>query len=269
MPEAIKEPLRRLLGLSHPNGLSHSERKRIAGLPRFQDDRAVLFGKPLMICDGASFLSSHKEIFEERLYEFNTGNPCPTIVDAGANIGLASIFFASLFPRAKIFAIESDPHIFDILQANLLGFAVDVETIQGAAWDKNEPLSFHSDHADGGRIADGGTNRVQGIRLRDLICDRPIELLKMDIEGAESRVLADCADSLNLVERVFVEYHSLASAPQDLSKLLEVFQDNGFRYYIQQTGVHSRRPFLRQECEAGYDLQLNIFAVRNTLRSGS
>lgn len=263
VPETLKSPIRDILGIDHPFGLPRSELKRLRVLPRFCESTVALFRRPLRIVDSASFLASHQEIFVNQIYRFSTDCAAPTIIDAGANLGLASIYFKRLFPDAKITAIEPDSVIVDVLRSNLAAFGYgDVEVICAAAWNSNKKLQFSVNHADAGRISDDGDVEVEGIRLRDLIEGRRIDLLKLDIEGAEIEVLADCKSSLDGVQRLFVEFHSFARQQQSLSTLLTILETAGFRYYIYQTGVHSPNPLVKFEQESGFDLQLNIFAVR-------
>ena len=99
-------------------------------------------------------------------------------------------------------------------------------------------------------------------RLRDYLGE-PIDLLKLDIEGAEVDVLLDCRDRLTNVARVFVEYHSFAESEQRLDILLALLKTSGFRVYI-QTEVCPPRPFVKRTPYMGMDLQLNIFAVRDS-----
>lgn len=266
IPESVKEPFRTVLGKAHPYGLSASLKKHLKELPRYQQASVTLFEHELVIVDAASFLASHQEIFEHQIYNFSPATSAPVIIDAGANIGLASIYFHRANPASRITAIESDPAIYAVLCRNLKSFgATNVEVIHGAAWDRHEDLRFSQDHADAGRISDHGETLVRGIRLRDLIEGQHIDLLKMDIEGAETRVLMDCEGAMGGVQRMFVEYHSFAGEPQSLAKLLSVLKRSGFHYYIQHTGVHSPHPLVKLEQQAGFDLQLNIFAVRREL----
>ncbi len=54
---------------------------------------------------------------------------------------------------------------------------------------------------------------VRTVRLADYLIGDRIDLLKIDIEGAEVPVLEDCAARLDWVDRVFVEYHSFTDLP--------------------------------------------------------
>ena len=61
--------------------------------------------------------------------------PSPRILDCGANVGLASLFFKRRYPAARITAFEADPALFAILDANLrANGAADVEARHAALW---------------------------------------------------------------------------------------------------------------------------------------
>ena len=266
IPEAVKEPMRSALGIGHPNGLSASSRRWLSHLPRYSQTTIPFFGQDLAVVDAASFLASHAEIFERRSYQFAVETTEPVIIDAGANIGLACIYFRRIYPKSRITAIEADPEILRLLRANLETYgASDMNLLHGAVWDSNEDVRFAPDHADAGRVSQDGETVVPGIRLRELIDGQQIDLLKIDIEGAETRVLTDCEGALDGVQRIFVEYHSFAKQPQSLSTLLGVLERSGFHYCIQDTGVHNSHPLVKIEQEAGFDLQLNIYALRREL----
>ena len=61
-------------------------------------------------------------------------DPSPDwIIDAGANTGMASVYFAKWYPHAKIVAIEPDPHNFELLQRNTSRYGIQVACIQGSS----------------------------------------------------------------------------------------------------------------------------------------
>jgi hypothetical protein len=101
---------------------------------------------------------------------------------------------------------------------------------------------------------------IQTVRLRDYLCE-PIDLLKIDIEGAETEVIIDCTDRLTCVRRLFVEYHSFTGRPQTLNQILTVLRHAGFRVQIHEVSK-TERPFFGISEHLGMDLQLNIFAYR-------
>ena len=58
-----------------------------------------------------------------------------------------------------------------------------------------------------------------------------MHLLKLDVEGAEYDVLADCSEALRNVERMIVEVHAFDSKDH-VGKMLKLLEDVGFRYSI-------------------------------------
>jgi hypothetical protein len=101
---------------------------------------------------------------------------------------------------------------------------------------------------------------VRAIRLRDLMDER-IDFLKIDIEGAEYDVLGDCADKLENVENLFVEYHVRSSEEQHLDEILSWIRRAGFRYYINAAADNQAHPFVSKGGEV-YEMQLNISCYR-------
>ena len=217
------------------------------------------------IPDLPSFVWQFKELFVDELYKFNSNSKEPLIYDCGANIGMSCLYFKKLYPNAKIKAFEADLKIVKILKKNLSKNNVlnGVEIINSAVWINEKGLEFASEGADGGSIyGDKNKVKVSSIRLKDwLEKEEKIDMLKIDIEGAEYEVLKDCKNSLDNVDNLFVEYHSWNNSPQKLSEILEIFESNGFRYYIESL-THRKHPFINQGESENMDLQLNIFGVK-------
>lgn len=262
VPEGIKEVLRDLLALEHPYGLPRSEERRLRRSARHRESVVKLFGGRFHICDAASFLASHDEIFRRGIYRFSTSNPQPLIIDGGANVGLATLFFKRTHKNARVVAVEADPAVAELLQENIRSYGLsDIEVLTGALWDSAEELQFNPDHADGGSVATGGGTKVQGILLSDLIDGRTVDLLKLDIEGAETRVLSEASDHLGGVDRLFVEFHGRRDEPQSLDDVLRLLKNAGFRWYLEDTCVFRRQPF-EEQAQGNFDLQVNVYASR-------
>jgi FkbM family methyltransferase len=223
-------------------------------------------GFPCSVIDKSSFLSAYHEIFEREIYKFETSNPKPRIVDCGANIGLSVLYFKKLYPDATITAFEPDPRALAALRANVLAIkASDVTIVPQAVAKSDGTLQFFSEGADGGRVStEHDTKSIISIATERLSphLAHTVDFLKIDIEGAELEVLEETQGSLGNVRAIFVEYHSLASKPQELDKILSILSGAGFRYYVEHTGVKSRNAFIKRETHLNYDLQLNIFGYR-------
>lgn len=244
-----------------------AELRRIAELPRNKPDITTsLLPHPVTFPDAASFLFIYDEIFVKQIYEFRADTVNPYIIDAGANIGMSVIYFKQLYPHAEIVAFEPDKSIAKYLRQNIASFGLtNVTVIEKALWNEETTLQFCSDGSDGGRIvteADCSTIiSIPATRLRNYLT-RTVDLLKIDIEGAELTVLADCKDLLHHVKHLFVEYHSFVGKTQQLGKLITLLEESGFRLYISAPGIASEKPFTKPIVYAGMDGQLNIFAVR-------
>jgi FkbM family methyltransferase len=252
-----------------PNPISGPEDDQLISLPRYQVVEIPFRGKKLRVPDPVSCYYAYKEIFGVGIYEFPTDKEKPRIIDCGANIGLSVIFFKTLYPMANIMAIEADPSIFDYLKKNLgeLGFN-DVFLIQKAVSGTNGDGTFFAEGADAGRLGVSihgieKSIKVQCTTLDELINDREVDFLKIDIEGTETDVILGCKN-LHLVKNLFVEYHSFQSSHQSLHEILAKLAGSGFRYYI-NAPFCPKKPFNQIENNLGMDLQLNISCIRNDL----
>jgi len=221
-------------------------------------------GKDFRIVDGPTFCACYREIFIEELYRFRATTPAPRIVDCGANCGVSVLYFKTLYPQARIVAVEADPHIFRTLEWNIAqrGWS-DVTLVNKAVSAGSGTVTFHCHGTDVGRIhpLDGAveTCSVPIVELDELLTE-PVDLLKIDVEGAEAAAIAAC-QRLDVVSHLIVEYHSFADTEQSLHALLEKLAANGFRYYL-QTQFCARRPLIDDDCCFGMDLQVNVYAKR-------
>lgn len=142
-----------------------------------------------------------------------------------------------------------------------------------AAWEEisEAGLAAAKDSWDGAVNVYYGTYRtetvdVQAVRLRDVLARQgTVELLKIDIEGAESAVIEDCLGVLDRVERLFVEYHSEPSRPQQLDSMLRGLREAGFRYHCTEATKTYEHPFERIK-DVRFDQQLNIYCYRPDAR---
>jgi FkbM family methyltransferase len=232
---------------------------------RYQPGKIRFLGVAFSYVDATSLLAGLREIYVDECYRFKASNDEPRIIDCGANVGLSVFYFKHLYPLAKIQAIEADPVICGVLRNNITsaGFS-DVEVLNRAIWVANERVEFRSEGGFSGRVSMPGDvssiTRVDGVRLRDLL-DGPVDLLKIDIEGAENQVIVDCADQMRNVAALFLEYHSHQDSPQRLDEILRVLKYSHFRYFIKEAFV-PRYPLVSQSALDGMDLQLNIYGIR-------
>jgi FkbM family methyltransferase len=233
---------------------------------RFKVHQTRLFGKPIKYID-SSYFPMKKEIINTGIYTFHTDKESPYILDCGANIGLSVIFFKHLYPKAEIIAFEADPTICEILIANLESQGIGGVTVMNrAVWKEETTITFFKEGGDAGRIMDAAETGKESIQVPSVVLsqfiNKEVDLLKIDIEGAELDVLKEIEPRLHLVKHIFVEYHSFVDRSQQLDALLQILTKAGFRYYIQTIGIFSHQPYVRVNRLLGMDMQMNVFGYR-------
>jgi FkbM family methyltransferase len=151
--------------------------------------------------------------FEERIarrYDaiLATGG-VPVIIDAGANIGMASLWFRSLYPEAVILAVEPDHGTVEILRQNLAAHgkvkvveaAIGAEPGFAALSKPGQSWSVQTERADSG---------CPIVTINELVAsiDRGVPfIVKVDIEGFENELFSKNLDWLDDAFAVFIELH--------------------------------------------------------------
>lgn len=264
----LREARHFALRFAAPRRQLRSELRGLQRGPRFRAGEITLEGLTWSYSDAVSFGYAYEQIFRRGLYEFPAMDERPRIIDCGANLGLATLYWKKKYPSAEVLAVEADPEVFAYLRKNVARASVAGVTLTNrAVWHERGVLRFRPDGADGGFL-DGrsdevgaGLIEVEAVPLSELVGDRPVDLLKLDVEGAETDILVNQEAALSRVRRIFVEHHSLLGRPQRLEELLAVLARAGFRYHLQPELV-SARPFAERKCDSGMDQRLNIFAWR-------
>lgn len=115
----------------------------------------------------------------------------PIIIDAGANIGLASLWFAEQYPEARIFAVEPDEENLAVLDRNVTGLK-NVTVLRGGLWDHEAHLRIGNPEAGsaGFRLSEEAgtvpTYSVPAILAKTE--NATLFIVKIDIEGGEAAV---------------------------------------------------------------------------------
>ena len=228
---------------------------------RYEALSLKIAGFKINVPDALSFIWQYKEIFVDQSYKFNPKSSEAIIIDCGSNIGLSALYYHQQYPNAKVYCIEADANIANILRENLNANNCNAEIIAKAAWVHNDGVSFSSEGSDSGSIGAGDIN-IPSIDLNQFLNQfSEIDFLKIDIEGAENNVIPHCAETLKKVNTLFLEYHSSYSESQNLDELLLILKNAGFHYYI-KTENKRKTPFVNLHKDRMYDLQLNIYAYR-------
>ncbi len=175
---------------------------------------------PVWVRPGSSDISTFKEVLIENEYAFALLKVPHTIIDVGANIGLASIWFAVHYPEAKIFAVEAERMNFDLLVKNVAVFP-NITPMHAALWSHGGMLAIDDPNDDGpwgfqtkemSSDAAGEYGTVEALGGAELIARSGfgrVDLLKIDIEGAEKEVFSDpgAKQWLDDVNSIAIELH--------------------------------------------------------------
>ena len=137
-----------------------------------------------------------------------------------------------------------------------------------AVWDCAGKAEFYQEGSDGSRLSNEGTPGTERIWVKTVdaasILEKysHVDFLKIDIEGAETRVLRRIAPQLSKVSNLFVEYHGQWGMEQTLDVVLHIMKEAGFRTYM-ESSLKASSPFMRQGVDGNFDVQMNIWGVRN------
>jgi FkbM family methyltransferase len=148
------------------------------------------------------------------LYErIAAAGKAPLILDAGANIGASAVYFAQLFPRAHVVALEPARNNFELLQANTQGLDVDARCAAIGAADGETALVDPGQGEWGYRTqADAVGARVPVLAATGLVAaeaavGRVPYIAKIDIEGGEGELFARDTGWVDLFPVLIVELH--------------------------------------------------------------
>jgi FkbM family methyltransferase len=133
----------------------------------------------------------------------------PLIVDAGANVGYSSLYFARAFPEAMVVAVEPDRDSFSLLTTNCAA-ELRIRPVHAALWSHERGVAMTG----GGqgswslRVESGGA--TPSVTLDGLMAlapkPRPL-IVKLDIEGAEREVCEAAGGILRQAPCIMIEPH--------------------------------------------------------------
>jgi FkbM family methyltransferase len=215
---------------------------------------AKIFGFFIYSTNYYSLIFLIREIFCSEVYFFQTSSKHPTIIDCGANIGVATIYFKIKFPEARVLAFEPNPYIYQLLEKNIQTNCIKkIELYNLALYDKETDLQFfipsYLGTLKGSSKEIYGKNialKVKAKQLSTYIMEMDkIDLIKIDVEGAESNIIDDLitTGTLEKAEQYIVEYHlNMNSDNSSLSEFLAKFESRGFNYSIKANFLKIRNP---------------------------
>lgn len=140
------------------------------------------------------------------------------IVDAGANLGVFSIFVAKKHPNCTIYAFEPTPRMFAVLKKNTKKYP-NIRCFNYALGNENKTVKIVEVNYNTGsnHISDHGIP-VQMKTIDSL--DIPMDFLRMDVEGYEANVLRGAAETIKKHHPIIAmsAYHK----PEDKTELPKI-----------------------------------------------
>lgn len=163
------------------------------------------------------------------------------VIDAGANIGLTTLYLKAHFPDAEVLCVEpDDSNQTQLLQHITLNNLANVDLIRGGVWSHNSWLNIDNTFRDGlewsRRLQPTENERgsIPVYSINHILAEKQwesIDLLKMDIEGAEETVFSESSDLtfLNKTKVITIEIHDMVDVGH---RVVEILHDHNFKVYF-------------------------------------
>jgi FkbM family methyltransferase len=210
--------------------------------------RSPLRGELLLRERGSDVLTFTEVIQQEVYKEVVAAVPdCHTIIDLGANIGLASRYFADHFPDCKLLGVEPNPSTYEVLQLNVAHLVADgrCRTLRAAVWSSEKTLAGEAvddpDHFSAFAVHEtadaSGEKAIAGWPMSRIIAHagfERVDLLKVDIEGAEVELFKGNVDWLQQVRTIAIEFHDNS---REECRFDDLMNEYGFR--VNDSGSHT------------------------------
>lgn len=177
----------------------------------------------LKIRDSGGDMFIFHEVLKDEVYRIKPkwlGHPPETIVDLGANIGLTTLALASQFSKARFIAVEPNPDSEVLLRQNLacLGSQVRVWKVAISNRKGKARLNLANEAYNSSLIREYEHGvEVDVVTLAEILKAEKIEhidILKIDIEGAEKMLLKGSPKWLEMVDLILIEMHDGYGFPE-------------------------------------------------------
>lgn len=214
---------------------------RILGM---KNKQVKLFDHEIKYSSYDPLLWMFTEIFVEEQYYFRPETNKPVIIDCGSNVGMSLLYFKLAYPECKITSFEPDKNTYELLVQNVSGNGFkDIKTNQCAVGGTAGEIEFYVDSnqqsavwmskfqsASSNKEREMQSMTVNSVVLSDIVAE-PVDLLKLDIEGAEFEVIDELntQSKLALIKQIVIECHIYDKGwISEFSRMLKVLESNGF-----------------------------------------
>lgn len=197
------------------------------GAPEFLTLRSL--AHPILVRPGNDDIPTIvNNIIREEYAQFLPAEAPSIMVDAGAFIGDTSAYFLSRYPSLRVVAVEPEAANLQLAKVNLAPYGERVTLIQKALAGRAGLAAFGGQSI-GGSLDKAGS-MVETTTLPEIMAsirEARIDILKMDIEGAELQVFESEPEAwLPDVDLIIAELHG----PVITATVSEILRRNGFGF---------------------------------------
>jgi FkbM family methyltransferase len=204
-------------------------------------------------------------LFEKNLSFDSNGRAIKTAIDLGANIGIETLRMVALYPDINIVAVEADKNNFQILQENVRQYP-NVIARNAAAW--GEPARFRVKADPNCNMAStvqlDNEGDIEGLTVNQIIDSLNVEevdVLKIDVEGAESSIFSSQIESWIRRVKVIIWELNDHEAPGALLKLTAAMRDGRVSFNFHISG--ERLVAIRSDVKVAL---IHLVGLRRTIR---
>ncbi|GAB4413781.1 MAG: hypothetical protein OHK0039_21020 [Bacteroidia bacterium] len=173
------------------------------------------YAQPLRLRQGTSDVATFWKIFVEEEYGFDLPFEPRYIIDGGANCGYSACYFHHRYPQARIVALEPADSNFAVLTHNTAPYP-EIACVQAGVWSSSGWLRIVNPEANASGfqvelVGERQADSFPALSIADIVAQYPseqIDLLKLDVEGAEREIFSrGYMDWLPKVRALVIELH--------------------------------------------------------------
>lgn len=170
--------------------------------------------RPLIIRSNTTDASVFCQIFVMKDYNFSVSPTPKFIIDGGAYVGYSALYFLSKYPNATIAAVEPEKANFRILKEHTENLN-NVICFNAGLWHKDAYLKVRDrGYGQWGfmteEVRESDRHDIKAITIGTILEETgfdTIDILKLDIEGAEKELFSENTDWLDKVNILIIELH--------------------------------------------------------------
>jgi FkbM family methyltransferase len=173
--------------------------------------------KAMVLRARSSDLDVLMKVFADREYELPLCQRPQSILDGGANVGYAAVYYAELYPEAAVVAVEPDRDNFAMLMKNTENYA-SITVFEAAIWSSDTQVELEDPGMDQHAFRVGGLSQQSNASRRSVsalsistLAERAgvpgFDLVKLDVEGAEREILVNAGAWIARSQVLIAELH--------------------------------------------------------------